>query len=533
MPLGHAQRSRSGIEGTRTPFRVGIWCDYGHTTILGYEGIGVFLLNLVEGLIDLDEEIEIVLLVADGDQDSAVVSALVARARGRLRALPERARRPRFQPPRVSGLMRRWIRSADRARTGWRDLAARLAPIQQECAAGLERRLDRCVQKARAGDVPTLAAGALAGPPAFMAAWGGYTGWHLSAALAKGMVFPVRAFDDLVRRVNSTLHLPEDRPLPEAVRGAGCDAWLIPYVGQIYHLPPGSVLVIHDLMHLRFPDLFPPEFARRLRALVPRRAAEAALCATMAELIRDHDLVGALGLPIEKTRVVRPAAPADLPAIGDELADRLIPVALRGRSFLLYPAAVRPYKNHRALIEALRELRDRGEDRFDLVLTGNRELPPDLAGLIDRSGLEGRVHRLGYVDRSVLAALYARAFATIVPSFHEEVCFPIYEALRAGCPVACSRIAPFLEHYGGMGDAMLFFDPEQPREIADVVLAIKADRAGIRERQRAASRPLRERTWDDAAREWLAVLEEAAELARAPVIPAGRRLAIAEPGAGR
>src|SRR5713226_2872515 len=53
--------------GKTTPFRVGIWCDY-EQPILPDEGIGVLVYNLVQGFLDLEEPVEVVLLVKPGWQ---------------------------------------------------------------------------------------------------------------------------------------------------------------------------------------------------------------------------------------------------------------------------------------------------------------------------------------------------------------------------------------------------------------------------------------------------------------------------------
>src|SRR5260370_24300082 len=42
------------------PFRLGVWCDY-HGTLTPYGGIGVFVYNLLEGILELDEAAEVVL----------------------------------------------------------------------------------------------------------------------------------------------------------------------------------------------------------------------------------------------------------------------------------------------------------------------------------------------------------------------------------------------------------------------------------------------------------------------------------------
>src|SRR5205807_6785035 len=98
--------------------------------------------------------------------------------------------------------------------------------------------------------------------------------------------------------------------------------------------------------------MFDARIEEHLKNLVPRRAAEATLCACMSDFIRRNDLFGVLGLPPEKVRLVRPAAPRDFSRISETRARELRPSGLT-RPYLFYPAAFRGYKNHAALISAL------------------------------------------------------------------------------------------------------------------------------------------------------------------------------------
>src|SRR5262249_41488000 len=116
--------------------------------------------------------------------------------------------------------------------------------------------------------------------------------------------------------------------------------------------------------------------------------------------------------------------------------------------------------------------------------------------------------------RKTLAALYRGAFATVVPSLYEQASYQIAEALYCDCPVACSRIPPFLEQCEALGDAMVYFDPEDPDSIAQAILRIRDQREAIRARKQAASQAIWKRTWKHAAGEWLGVFREAADLAR-------------------
>jgi glycosyltransferase involved in cell wall biosynthesis len=233
----------------------------------------------------------------------------------------------------------------------------------------------------------------------------------------------------------------------------------------------------------------------------------------MSDFIRDHDLKGILGLPDEKIRVIRPAPPNDLAYQGSELANRL--KLKLARPYVFYPSDFRPHKNHQVLMETLHWLRLHvGEDGIDLVFTGMSSVPDNLKRLVQAYGLTNRVHILGCVDRSILAALYQGAIATIVPSLYEQGSFPIYEALHWKCPVACSDIPSLREQCAAMRDAMLYFDPQDPEAVARIILHIRENREAIADRQYAASRVLWQRTWQDVARDWLTVCREAVEIAR-------------------
>jgi glycosyltransferase involved in cell wall biosynthesis len=238
----------------------------------------------------------------------------------------------------------------------------------------------------------------------------------------------------------------------------------------------------------------------------------------MSAFIRDADLRGVLGLPLDKIRMIRPTAPEDFSEITKGEAIRLKPARLT-RPYLFYPGAFRSYKNHEALIDALHLLRTQmSEDSFDLVFTGIRGLPMHLAQKINALKLKDRIHVLGCVDRRTLAALYQNAFATIVPSLYEQGSFPIYEALHWGCTVACSDIPSLVEQCKAMDDAMIYFDPRDPETIARAILHIRNDRESILARQGSVKPLLWQRTWRDVARDWLSVFQDAVELHASQVL---------------
>jgi glycosyltransferase involved in cell wall biosynthesis len=196
---------------------------------------------------------------------------------------------------------------------------------------------------------------------------------------------------------------------------------------------------------------------------------------------------------------------------GDKLTHSPLPASLIGKRYLLYPAAFREYKNHSLLVDALAMLHASGATDWRVVFTGISECPPSLRQKIAQSSVTDAVHVLGRVPRSELAALYCNAFATVVPSLYEQGSFPLMEALHFGCPILISDIPSLREQFAMLGDSALFFDPRKPDRLIEALRMLEARRDAILALQVSGFRAMQKRTWKDAARDWVAVLSEAAQ----------------------
>lgn len=416
--------------------RIGIWCDYGFT-LEPSEGIGVFVDNLVRGLLAADPRCHVTLKA--NPRDRQVLDGVVAGGGGRVAVAAE-------SPP------GRWTRTRLK---GWRKL----------------RRLV------------------------------GHPG-------------PGRPLAHRVDRLLDHWITRTDRTGEEARRTiiAGCDVWLLPYVGVEQSFDRPTLPVVHDLVSYHFPGVMSPARLRAFRAIVERQVGQARLVACMSEFIRHHDLVGTLGLPAERTRVIPPAIPADvLGTAGDDAGDRAGPLPDGVRPpYLLYPARFKTYKNHAFLVDALALLHGRGERDWQVVFTGIRGCPADLARRIAGHRLDGHVRVLRKVSRATLRDLYRRAFATVVPSFYEQGSFPLMEAIACGCPAVASDIPPLVEQFAPLGTAMPFFDPAGPATLLPILARIGRDRGGFVAAQQAGFRAMRAYGWAEAASRWLAVLHEVA-----------------------
>lgn len=200
-----------------------------------------------------------------------------------------------------------------------------------------------------------------------------------------------------------------------------------------------SVLTIHDLQYLYFPEYFSRTKLRFLKTMVPRSAEASRLVLVPSEYTR-RTVIERLHIDPSLVVVVpHGISPRNLIEGATDVRERY---GIAG-PFFLYPAATYPHKNHLVLLDAFARLAHKRDD-VTLVLTGAKawqewKLAKDMAkqieSEIDERGLRERVKSLGYVPSSDLDALYQEATAMTFPSRFEGFGAPVLEAMSRGCPV--------------------------------------------------------------------------------------------------
>ena len=268
-------------------------------------------------------------------------------------------------------------------------------------------------------------------------------------------------------------------------------------------LPLGwrSVLTVHDLAFWRVPESHEPA-SRAYYEDLRRSAAEAAriICvsrATKADLLAECPDVES------KVRVVHEAPdPSFARAVKDEMERS--PLAGR-RPYFVFVGTIAPRKNVRRLIEALAQLE--AAVRPALVVVGADGYgAAEVRALPRRLGIEGAVRFVGAQPAAEVARLYAGALALVFPSLLEGFGLPVLEAMAVGAPVITSNRSSLPEV---AGKAALLVDPEDVTALREAMARVASD-AALREQLSAAGRArAAEFSWERAARETLAVFDEA------------------------
>ena len=141
--------------------------------------------------------------------------------------------------------------------------------------------------------------------------------------------------------------------------------------------------------------------------------------------------------------------------------------------YVLYVGLVRPRKNIKTLLSAVRRARDSGRERFTLLLAGPRDSRfIDVPREARRVGIPDMVVQTGVVPDEELRVLYQHASMVVLPSLVEGFGFPILEGMASGTPVIASDIPV---HREVAGDAALLVPPRDVDAWGDAMVRVFGD----------------------------------------------------------
>ena len=179
------------------------------------------------------------------------------------------------------------------------------------------------------------------------------------------------------------------------------------------------------------------------------------------------------------------------------------------RPYILFVSRIdHPVKNHIRLIEAFGIFKERTGSSHRLVLAGgdsnNAALVKEIA---TQSKWRSEIFFTGHFPLKSLPDLYSGADFVVVPSMYEGFGMCVLEAMAAGIPVACARAASLPET---SGHAALYFDPTDPEDMADRMVALASDRELYQQCRAHGIEHAQKFSWDRCAERTLNIIYETA-----------------------
>ncbi|MEI6030657.1 MAG: glycosyltransferase family 1 protein [Synechococcaceae cyanobacterium ELA739] len=242
--------------------------------------------------------------------------------------------------------------------------------------------------------------------------------------------------------------------LPRLLRASGAPLLLSPLPEAPLLRGVRSVVLAHDLLPLRYPQLT-PLLAYHLAyvPLVLHRAVRV-LCNSEATAREVH---GRLGVPARRLVPIR---------LGFDRG-RLRPLGLEREPFLLVLGRHDPHKNLARVLRAFAAVGDPGRElRLKLVGPHDARYTPPLQRLAAELGIGERCDWIAWVSDQARLELLNRCRALVLVSLWEGFGLPALEAMACGAPVIAARAGALPEV---VGDAALLVDPRDPAAIADAI----------------------------------------------------------------
>jgi len=227
---------------------------------------------------------------------------------------------------------------------------------------------------------------------------------------------------------------------------------------DVYHfpnfcLPPlnhgKSIITVHDLAFMRYPEYIEPKNLAFLMQEIPRSLQNANKIIAVSDFTK-NELVEIFKVDPSKVNVIYEGIDESFKKVEKKKLN--LP-----DSYILFVGTLEPRKNIEGLIQAFNICRPKGHK---LLVAGEKGwLFDGIFKIVKELGLEEDVLFLGYVPQEDLPELYSRAKVLVFPSFYEGFGFPPLEAMACGVPVVSTK-------FEVLGDTARFIDPKNPKDIA-------------------------------------------------------------------
>lgn len=257
-----------------------------------------------------------------------------------------------------------------------------------------------------------------------------------------------------------------------------------------------SVLTIHDLSLLLYPETHEQRLVRRARVTLPLMARRAAAVITPCEAVK-REVCDVLKVRPDRVSAIPEAARAifyRVPAFEAE------PVRARlgvDEEFILFVGTVEPRKNLINLLRAFDELLRTTSLRPQLVVAGAEGwLTGDVNDYLKSHDINGRVIFTGYLHDEDLRALYSTCRVFVYPSVYEGFGLPLLEAMACGAPVVTSNVPGIVET---VGNVARLISPADFKDLASGIAGLLQDDVEREKRSSAGIEHAKRFSWEKTA----------------------------------
>ncbi len=230
-----------------------------------------------------------------------------------------------------------------------------------------------------------------------------------------------------------------------------------------------GVLVIHDLIPLRFPDFYTTRGTFDFFDKGIRKAAIDADHVIADSYATKADIIDFFGIAESKISVVHLAAFTNDFSLDKSEEKKMNVLKKYGikHPYFLSVCTIEPRKNLSRVLKAYEMMRSKSLEAMSLVLVGGLGWKyQDLLNEIATNRFRDDIIMTGFVSDEELGFLYGNAQAFVYASIYEGFGLPVLEAMSLGAPVITANSSSLPEV---AGDAAIYCDPLEIESIASAM----------------------------------------------------------------
>ena len=272
--------------------------------------------------------------------------------------------------------------------------------------------------------------------------------------------------------------------------------------------PTPTVITIHDLGFMRFPDRYKKAKRFYLHALTALSAKRARHLITPSEAIR-QEVIELLKIPARRVTAIAEGVSEDFKPVPAAEVEKFRREKGLPAKFVLYVGTLEPRKNLPLLIRAFARWRTENPDDAKgvrLILGGAKGwFYEEIFRLVEQFGLTELTDFPGYLREADLPLWYNSARCFVYPSVYEGFGLPPLEAMACGCPVITSDTSSLPEV---VGEAGILVKPDDETGLTAALNRLLTDDAAWSAYREKGLVQAARFTWQEAARQTLGIYRQ-------------------------
>ncbi len=323
---------------------------------------------------------------------------------------------------------------------------------------------------------------------------------------------------DTLKRLPENFHVTVQRSPVYSARELVALSWhLLRLKVDLYHathyvlpliVPCNSVVTIHDIIHLLYPEFLPNRLAFIYAERMIRRSLRRGDRTISVSRNTRDDLMSYFQIDGEKIDVVYNGIEdifrRTLPS--EDLERWMRNLGLE-RPYLLFVGNPKPHKNLDNVVKAYARALRLHDFPHRLVCVGDRGgIEFKIRRRAAQLGIDERVMLLGHVAQEALPAIYQGAAAFLYPTLYEGFGLPVVEAMASRVPVITSNTSALKEIAAGYAELV---NPLDVEAMARAIVRIVSDADHRRSLRKLGQRRADDFHWRRAAEQTLAIYRQA------------------------